>query len=448
MVSLPLLIVATLGATEVLSLAVPSTPQQPGNGGGFSVKQVRNPHFTPYGPLQLAKAYLKYGAPLPKDLRAVVESYRLALWQELHGVDRRTAGNVSATPEDGDVEYLSPVEIGTPAQTLYLDFDTGSSDLWVFSTETQKDQVNGQKLYSPDKSSTAEKMQGASWQIQYGDGSTSSGDVYTDKVTIGGVTYKHQAVESAQLVSAEFSSDTQMSGLVGLGFTSINQVLPDQQKTFFDNILPNLDSPVFTADLKAGKPGSYNFGWIDHTACIGNISYVPANSSNGYWGMDALGYSITVPSTSSASYNRTITAIVDTGTTLLLLPHDVVKDYYGYISGSGYDSDQAAWTFPCDATPIPDFALSIGPDSQADSAYSSGASTGGPLMITIPGSYMNYGMVSDDGTTAMCYGGMQSDAAVGFSILGDIVLKAAFVVFENDASRPNPRLGWAAKNLG
>ena len=38
-------------------------------------------------------------------------------------------GTVSANPEQYDSEYLCPVQIGTPAQTLPLDFDTGSADL-------------------------------------------------------------------------------------------------------------------------------------------------------------------------------------------------------------------------------------------------------------------------------------------------------------------------------
>lgn len=38
-------------------------------------------------------------------------------------------GEIKADDQQNDALYICPVQIGTPAQTLNLDFDTGSSDL-------------------------------------------------------------------------------------------------------------------------------------------------------------------------------------------------------------------------------------------------------------------------------------------------------------------------------
>ncbi|GKT64158.1 secreted aspartic proteinase precursor [Colletotrichum tofieldiae] len=378
---------------------------------GFAVEQIRNPRYVRSGPLALAKAYRKYKAPLPEDLAAVVANISAA------GLVQRATGSVAANPQEYDIEYLSPVQIGTPAQTLNLDFDTGSSDLWVFSTSTPASQRNGQTVYDPSKSSTASRLSGATWSISYGDGSSSGGIVYKDTVSVGGLSVTGQAVEAASTVSDSFTSESDLDGLLGLGFSNINTVEPTQQTTFFDTAKSKLTAPLFTADLKHNKAGKYNFGYIDTAAYTGSIAYTSVNSANGWWQFTSSGYQVG----SNSFVTSSITGIADTGTTLLLLPNAVVTAYYSKITGAKYDSSQGGYTFPCSAT-VPSFTFGVG-----------------TARVTIPGSYLNYAPIS----TSTCFGGLQSNTGIGISIYGDIALKAAFVVFNGGTKQ----LGWAAKTL-
>jgi aspergillopepsin I len=168
---------------------------------------------------------------------------------------KAATGSVTATPASDDSEYLCPVTIGS--QTFQLDFDTGSSDLWVLGPDAGAGGTH--TIYTPGSSATQE--QGETWSITYGDGSSASGDVYSDSVTIGGLAVTGQAVEQATTASSAFTSGPN-DGLVGLAFDTLNTVQPDQAKTFFSNAVAQGTTGVLTADLRKGEPGSYTFGDI------------------------------------------------------------------------------------------------------------------------------------------------------------------------------------------
>lgn len=211
-------------------------------------------------------------------------------------------------------------------------------------------------------------LEGETWSISYGDGSSASGIVFTDTVEVGETTAKNQAVGVSQYISFQFQQDEDNDGLLGLAFNKINTVKPTRQKTFFDNVKDALSMPLFTVDLKKGKPGSYDFGFIDRRKYIGPITWIPVNPAKGFWQFNSNGFAI-----GNGNMTRTpINSIMDSGTTLILLPAQIVYKYYAQVSGSKYDSYQAAYTFPCNAS-LPSLTLGFG-----------------RYKAVIPGNYMNY----------------------------------------------------------
>lgn len=287
----------------------------------------------------------------------------------------------------------------------------------MFSTDTYEPQVQGQTLYDPNASETSKRLQGESWNIVYGDGTSAGGVVYSDNVRLGNTSFADQAVQSAVMVSAGLAADPFASGVLGMSRSSANTVRPTQQKTYIENVSPSLKEPLFTANLFRQKAGTYDFGYIDDNHYTGPIQYFDIDPNSPYWEFSIDGYRI--GNTKNPVRPFRWRAIADTGTSLLLLPTNMVKDYYKQVADAFFDAYNGMMVFPC-ASELPDFTI-------AQANYKG----------VIPGHYMNYGPSNE----THCYGGIQDSGTIGFAILGDVALKAQFAIFDWG----NKRVGLANK---
>ncbi|KAK8198223.1 aspartic peptidase domain-containing protein [Phyllosticta capitalensis] len=339
------------------------------------------------------------------------------------------SGEVPSEDIQHDAMYLSTVGIGTPAQNVSLDFDTGSADLWVWSTELPSSVQSSGKhnIFDPSKSSTYKKLDGYTWKIQYGDSSSASGDVGTDNVDLGGLTIKNQGIELAKQLSTQFEQGDG-DGLLGLAFGSINTVQPKAVATPVENLITQQDIPkeseLFTAYLgswrdtnEADKGESfYTFGYIDQdTLKAANASephYVDVDSSQGFWQFQ---------STSATVNGKTITrsgntAIADTGTTLALIDDSTLEQIYAAIPGSKYDNTQQGYVYPSDTAvdklPVVTFAV-------------------GDKQFTVQKEDLGFA----DAGNGMVYGGIQSRGDLDFDILGDTFLKGIYAIFDQGNKR-------------
>jgi len=188
-----------------------------------SITQVSRGLRMKNAPLDMLRAYGKRNKKVPHDvIVAVNASTAAAAHRAGPALMARQTGSDPNYPGAYDLQYVAPVQIGDNGQTLYLDFDTGSADLWVFSTEQPANEQVNHNLYNPSSSGTAQRYTGEAFYIRYHDYSTAYGDVYIDTVNVGGIVFPSQAVETAQHVSPLFQNRP-LDGLLGLGFSNNNK---------------------------------------------------------------------------------------------------------------------------------------------------------------------------------------------------------------------------------
>ncbi len=288
---------------------------------------------------------------------------------------------------------------------------------WLFSSDTPGFYLDGQRIYRPELSHTSSNVANASWSITYGDGSYAGGGIYRDTVQIGNVTMYNATVESATSVSRSLTKDAVMSGILGLALNHSSTTYP-RQPTLLDTLSPRLDLDLFAADLKYQDVGAYHFGYVNETAYTGDVTWRSVLPRSSFWEFYIQAIHI---GGDNVWRMHNWPMVADTGTTLLLLPTDLVELYWSFVPGAYISDIYYGWVFPCNAT-LPAFDFGFADQWNA----------------SIPGHYFNFENVSD----TECYGGIQ-DSMEPFGILGDAFLKALYVIFDMGASR----VGLATKTL-
>lgn len=117
LISLSALVLA-LPTNDPSSTSASATARQ-----GFSIPRIVTGRTKlKNGAAEMMKTYLKYTKTVPNNVMVAASNVS-------SGVGSIQSGSVTANPDMYNEEYASPVQIGTPPQTLMMDFDTGSSDL-------------------------------------------------------------------------------------------------------------------------------------------------------------------------------------------------------------------------------------------------------------------------------------------------------------------------------
>jgi hypothetical protein len=218
-----------------------------------------------------------------------------------HGTTGRTleGDDIGAMPLSNChlVLWTGEIGLGTPPQKFAVDFDTGSSDLWVPSTLCDEtcNEFPEWRLFDQSKSSTWEvaskNPNDNAFHAVYADGEVVEGIHARDTLSLGdNIQIPHQVF--AQITKySHFQACSSEEGLMGLGFSMISS---HNFPTTINNMASSLRHPIFSVymDKTDDYPSSNVNGIAD---AMGNQKHytghaVSANSEIVFGGVNQRHY--------------------------------------------------------------------------------------------------------------------------------------------------------------
>ena len=210
-----------------------------------------------------------------------------------------------------NAQYFIETQVGTPPQTFTVVPDTGSSNLWLYSSSCWSLPCWYHPKFDAKKSSTYKK-DGQKFDIQYGSGSV-GGTVSRDVARIGDIEAEMGFGEITKVSGVSFYV-SQMSGILGLAYDTISV---DGLKTFMDEA--KVTDKSFSMYLHSNPDASYmvipgmdseNYSTIDTHKVV----------EQKYWALQLDSIAQGTKKIDASKYK----AVIDSGTSLLVGPKEIV----------------------------------------------------------------------------------------------------------------------------
>ncbi|KAG5361156.1 putative aspartic-type endopeptidase CTSD [Yarrowia sp. C11] len=323
---------------------------------------------------------------------------------------------VPVEQDGGDVSYYVNTQLGSSQAEYRMVLDTGSYYMWVYSENCTSTACMKRNRFGVDNSTTI-KPTDHTYSISYTSGDI-DGDIVVDNMTLGATTSRTQfgTANQADPSFASFAID----GIMGLSavdksednFPSLISVLKDQGQ---------IDQRVFGVALgrSADKTeGSLVLGDYDHAAVDGDISWADVQSGTALWKVAVDGAYV---GGNKVDFGASRNAIVDTGTTLLVMPPDDAMKFHGYIPNS--QTDGKNYALPCDSTVSIEIEVA------------------GAKWAISPKDYIGFKYTDNSGLCASNIQGLKTGNDGLQWILGAVFMKNVYTVFDMDKKQ----VGFAKK---
>ncbi|OAQ27131.1 acid protease [Linnemannia elongata AG-77] len=246
-------------------------------------------------------------------------------------------------------DYIGTITLGTPPQNFTMVFDTGSSDMWV-PAQACVTPVCLTLIRYNSTASTTYRAENKPFDVKYGDGSHVSGVTAIDSVTLSGTKIANQSFGLAAVDDSTIAKKG-VEGVIGLGFGAVANI--KGYSTLVETLISrkNLTQPIVSmwmgrqrmGGATEGSGGAVIFGGVDTTKYVGNFTWAPIIDKSS-WKIKFDGVSI-----AGKSLGLSGNALIDSGTSLIIVPSKVASIFHEYIPGA-IEAPQAGWILPCNTS--------------------------------------------------------------------------------------------------